>query len=69
MKKEFDIQLIRTIEAIKNLRYLLRDIPETKKATLQLLINRLISAVLKDVKTHWGYDIDDIDEEIWKKFR
>jgi len=69
MKKEFDIQLIRTLEAIKNLRYLLRDIPETKKATLQLLINRLISALLKDVKTHWGYDIDDIDEEIWKKFR
>ena len=69
MKKEFDIQLIRTLEAIKNLRYLLRDIPETKKATLQLLINRLISAVLKDVKTHWGYDIDDIDAEIWKKFR
>jgi len=69
MKKEFDIQLIRTLEAIKNLRYLLRDIPEPKKATLQLLINRLISAVLKDVKTHWGYDIDDIDAEIWKKFR
>ena len=69
MKKEFDIQLRRTLQAIDDLHYLCNENPNIRKSTLQLYINRLISAVLKDVKTHWGYDIDDIDREIWDKFK